>query len=690
MKKMFLWIFCLLLCYPLSGLTEHTNQTLFFEEDDVLTCVAAFQNDLYLLTYEGIFQYDLQSGIPSLVTNEVTGDYHDEHCADQICATDSGLYAIQYASQTALQILDEAGCVSIKKLVQFNTEEEISILGAAMTHQNLCLLERGNTGTQLRWLNLTTDAKHQQKLDDAVCMAAYGDSVAYGTKTIKRGVTEHSIAILDLVSGEGKTLFTTSLPVHSLCSMESDLYFASGNKIYRLKQGEQEPSEMAMIPSGDIVACAAFGDQVAVVIDNSLAIRSMNQAAQQTVLTIFQPTGRSADYQAFLSAHPEIELSFVGSAAAEDSFIQDMLTRKKTTDIYQLTDISILRSISQKGIGQDLAISPVITSVVQDMYPAFADIFSADGYIWAVPSTCYLTVPGYNQDFFEQFELPVPTTIMELLELAEKWLWDYANDHPEARFDPFSNGLTLDAILRQYEVEKEIAGQILSFSDEDLADIISKYQTLERLYQQSTRSYRTEISAFNTLDLPHNAQYQPLLLPIQKDAQAVISNAYLEIEFYVVNPYSEHMDEAIAFLESVCASWDGPTQTLLLRSCDQPIESPTYQSDSMELSEKIQEVEKMLQTAEGETHEILQAELASLRQEMEILQINRWIVTETEIAFYKEIVHNIVLKMDDPLNELEEQIMASYQQMQNGRINAAEFLRALDTKVQMVLLEMGD
>lgn len=689
MKKLFLWICCLLLCWPLGSFAESINQTLFFEENNVLTSIATFQDDLYLLTYEGIFQYDMQSGIPALVTDEVTGDYRDESCADWLCATESGLYAIQCANRTVLQILDETGYVNIETLVQFESDEETFILAAAMTRRYLCLLEQGDAGILLNWLDLTTNAWYQQKVDGAFCITPYGDSIAYAAKTTKRGITEYSVTTIDLASGETTNLFAPSISVDSLCGMENGLYFVNKNRVYRWRQGDQEPAEMASIPSGDVVACTVFSTQIAVVVDNSLAIRSIDHTAQQTTLTIYQPSGRSSDYQEFLSTHPDIELNFVGSTNAEAQFVQDVLTQSETTDIYQLTDISILRSISEKRIGQNLSVSPIIVAAVQDMYSAFADVFSADGCIWAVPSVCYLAVLGYDKNFFEQFDLPIPTTVMELLELTEQWLLNYANDYPEAQFDPFSNGLTLDAILRQYEVEKEITGQALSFSDEYLASIISKYQEMERLYWQNPRSYQVEISAFNTLDLPHSAQYQPLILPIQREAQAVISNAYLEVEFYVVNPYSEHMDEAIAFLESTCTSWDAPTQALLLQSCDNPIESPTYQSDYAMLTEKINEVEEKLQISNAEKNDVLRAELEGFQQEMELLQINRWMVTEEEIAFYKKMTNYMVFKTDDPLDELDEQLLSSYQQLQKGRISATDFLRTLDDKVRMVLLEMG-
>lgn len=690
MKKLCLWACCILLCLPTNGFAEIANQTQFFDEENVLTSIAVFRDNLYLLTYEGIFNYDIQTGTTSLVTDYVTGDYRNRNCVDWLCATDNGLYAIQYANETVLQILDEMGKLNIQTLVQFESDEVSFILDVVMTQRYFCLLEQCNEGIQLSWVDLTTNAWCRQKVDGAYCIATYEDRIAYVAKSIKQGVTEYSIVAIDLVSMEATNLFTSSTSVNGLCSMKNDLYYISKNKLYRWNQDDREELEITSIPSGDVVACEIIAEHVAVVVDNSLAIRSITNADQQITLTIYQSSGRSSDYQIFLSSYPDIELSFIGSTNAEEQFIQDALTKTSTTDIYQMTDLSILHSISEKKMGKDLSSSPAIKTAVQNMYPAFADVFSANGCIWAVPSTCYLTVLGYNKEFFEKFDLPIPTTVMELLDLTEQWLLYYAADYPEIRFDPFSSGLTLDAILRQYEVEKGISGQALTFSDEYLASIITKYLELEKLHLLTVQPYHVEMSAFNTIDLPHSAQYQPLILPIQKDAMAVISNAYMEVEYYVVNPYSEHISEAVAFLESVCASWDITTSVLLLQKYDKAIESPTYKTDYVELTEKRETIEKMLQTSTLIENDTLQSELLRIQHEIELLQLNRWIVTEEEITFYKRISDCMQFKTDDPLDELDGQLTPLFTQLWEGRISVDGFLRTLDAKVQMVLLELGD
>lgn len=676
MNKLCVCLFCFLLCFPLGSLAE--NQTLFFPEDNVLTSLATFQDELYLLTYEGVFRYDGGSAASFLVTDAISSDYRETQYADWLCATSSGLYAFQCADCALLKIMDATDFVSVQLVMQLEQNEESFVLGIAMTEQFLCLLEQTNTGVQLNMIDLATNICSVKKLDGAFAITAYGVDIVYAAKNTKRGVISYTIAAVDLVTGDVKELCALSQSIDGLFASGSDLYIISKNKLYQWQADTQSLAEKANLPSGDVVACTAFAGQVAVVVDNSLTIRNPNHATAQTTLRIAQATGRSADYQEFLSMHPEIELDFIVSADAQEQFIQDVLTQTSTTDLYLLTDISILDAISDKKMAKNLGVSSIIASAVQDMYPAFANVFSADGSIWAVPFTCYLAVPGYRETFFSQFDLPIPTTMMELLDVTEQWLTDYADKYPEAQFDPFSNGLTLAAILRQYEVEKENNGEPLTFLDDNLANIISKYQRIEKQFQQRSQYNQIETSAFSMIDLPHSSQYKPLILPIQKEAQAVISNAYLEVTFYVVNPYSEHVDESIAFLESICTSWDDTTKAVLLRSCGQAIEYPDYQSEYASLTAQMQNIE----TKNGS--------IEYWQQKLEILELNRWIVTEEEITFYKAMTDHMVFKTDDPLITMDDQLLSSYRQLQEGKINITTFLQTLDAKVQMFLLEIDN
>lgn len=693
MKKFFLLplLVCLLLLTA-AAQADTLDKTLFFDEDNIIISLASFHDELYLLTYEGIFQYDVQSGQPIFITDEVVGYYAAENCMDRLCATTDGLYAIRYDDQYMLRILDQDAALDLKSGIGYEKDDDAYILSCALTQHYFCLLEQIGIDIQLKWIERETGQQNQMKLSGGFCLYPYqNDSLLYATKKSNRGNTEYTVESIDLLSGNTTCLLKPDIPFQSLCSDQKDnIYLIGNNKVFHWNVNERELQEAVNIISGDIVESAAFANHmIAVIIDNSLAVRSTENNEDRTSLVLYEPAGRSANYQEYLEHHPEIELRFTGNStvSAEEQFVQDMLTQTDTTDIYLLSDISALSSIAKKRMAVDLSLSSSIKQLVRDMYPAFAQIFCTDDHIWAMPSEIYIAVPGYNEDFFDLYGLPVPTSVMEMLELTEKWLYDFADEHPEACFDPFTNGLTLNTILRQYEIEKKLSSQSLSFEDGHLSKVISKYQTVCELYEETVSVHGAEFYAFNLLDLPHSAQYKPLLLSVQDGCDPVISNAYLEMKYLVINPYSNHIDEAMEFVESICAAWDATTKALLLQTYNHAIESPDYQRQRTTLSEKIQSIEMELQTSSIDDRDELKSKLASLKKELDIVQQNQWVITEKEIGFYQELTSHMFFQTNDPLDLLGEQILHYYAQLQSGKIDVIDFLRTIDNRIKMVLME---
>lgn len=356
-------------------------------------------------------------------------------------------------------------------------------------------------------------------------------------------------------------------------------------------------------------------------------------------------------------------------------------------DVYRLTGLSLLSSIAEKKMARDLSDSPVITDLVGDMYPAFSSLYRKNGFIYAVPLEVYLSVPAYRPSFFQRFKLPVPTTWTELLELTERWLDEFADEYPDARFFPFDCGLTLDALLRQYEIETRLSGKETVFADKQLAAMVSKYLALEQRFEQNPPPRDAKDFAFNLVDLPHSSMYTPLLLSVHSAAQPVLSSAYLEQAYLVMNPYGKHAAEAMVFAESVCSSLEENMLPLLLQSRAHAVEYPGYQRENDALTEKLKAAEETVQSAAEDEREQAQERLDELKQELEILHQNRWQVTEEEMALYKTLTDRMLFNTDDPLDTLADQLAAPLRQLRSGKMTVLDFLGMLDNKVKMVVRE---
>lgn len=687
MKKIFL---TLLLFVFVLGITcaDAANQTIFFDEEDPVLSIAAYDEHLYLLTYSGVLAYDIGSGTTSLVTDEFSGDYADAHVVDRLCATNNGLYGIRYDDCTVWRILNgdtlDGSCEQLSE-----ETDDAFIVESVLTTDDACFLTKEGSGTYLQIIDRATKQRRTINLKNAFCMAAYGqNAIVYAAQSSSADGISYTIGVVDLVSGEVSVVAQLSGDVNitNLCRNADGTIFAiARGTVYQLDEARAALTEVASIASGDVVDSAMLGtDTIAVIVDNSLSIRAIGGEAQSRQLTIDQPTGRSDDYKTFLSAHPEINLKFVGNEnmSAEEQFVQDMATHSASTDVYVMSDLSVLSSIAGKGMAADLSESSDIAQLANDMYPAFQDLFLANGRIIAIPTEIYLAVPAYNEEFFTRFGFTVPTTAMKLLDLTETWYTDYAAEYPEVSFDPFSNGFTLTAILKQYEIECRMASNPLSFDDDELAQLVEKYWSVYVLYTTNYSTGSAELYAFNTLDLPHSARYAPLLLSVKDGFEPVISNAYLEMTYMVVNPYSEHIADALLLAESLCNAWDDTTRVLLLSSSNQAIEWSDYTEEKNKLLDEIAQLNESNGSADSKRD--------TLQTELDILEQNRWVVTETEVQTYQSLTSRMQFLTDDPLDAVSEQYAQYYAQLSAGKLTAREFLRALNDRVQMVLMEQAE
>lgn len=690
MKRILMLLGALILACSIAS-AEASNQTIFFEEDDPTLSIVVYNKQLYLLTYNGVWLYDAANGTTSLLTDAVNGEYGSECCVDRLLGTQDGLYGIRYEDMTLWRILNgtelEVSCEPLAEEV----DEDFFVMDSVLTSDFACLLIQEGSGTVLRIIHRASRQQRTLDVKGAFALAAYGqDAVVYAAKSSNAEGISYTIGKVDLASGDIAVLakLDDQVSITNLCCDEAGtIYAIASGVVYRLEEAQAALTEVASIASGDVVDSAMLNtDTVAVIVDNSLSVRSIGSDVQAHPLTVYQPTGRSDDYKAFLSEHPEINLRFVGNenVFAEEQFVQDMATHSASTDVYVMTDLSLLSSVASKAMAADLSPSADIAALVQDMYPAFQQLFAPHGQIVALPITIYIAVSAYNEEFFTRFDFAVPTTAMELLNLAETWFTDYAADYPEVVFDPFTNGFTLMAILKQYEIECAIASKPLSFDDRDLAQLVEKYMSVYALYQASRTNGSAEMYAFNTLDLPHSARYAPLLLSVKKGFEPVISNAYLEMTYMVVNPYSEHFADALLLAESLCTAWEDVTRVLLLTSSNQAIEWADYGEEKSKLLEEMAQL-----NASKASDDTAQGRLDTLQAELDILEQNRWVVTDAEVQVYESLTPNMQFLTDDPLDAVSEQYMQYHAQLSAGKITAGEFLRALNDRVQMVLKEQA-
>ena len=155
-----------------------------------------------------------------------------------------------------------------------------------------------------------------------------------------------------------------------------------------------------------------------------------------------------------------------------------------------------------------------------------------------------------------------------------------------------------------------------------------------------------------------------------------------------VNPYSEHPDLALSYVEYVWENMDVLRKMIFCRSLNEPVVNSAYEEDLAYLEAMIPEYEAALEGASGpEEKAVLTQELQNLQDELADYRENgRWYASEESIAAYREKEEQLRPAAPDFWSaDEEDQAVLQYL---DGMISADLFARQLQAALRMHQMEL--
>lgn len=180
--------------------------------------------------------------------------------------------------------------------------------------------------------------------------------------------------------------------------------------------------------------------------------------------------------------------------------------------------------------------------------------------------------------------------------------------------------------------------------------------------------------------------YDALPLAIGEGAQPQ-TLASLLVAF--VNPYSEHPEEATAFLETLVEEMDGVLKIEISPQNNAPLPKPHYQQELAAYDEQIAMLQKRLETADAQERPALEARIAQYGEQREQYALYDGLAGQRgKHRRYRAVAESIVLMRNIGLGSGNEE--AYYTQMQqylDGASTAGEFAAGMDRQLQMMMKE---
>ena len=525
------------------------------------------------------------------------------------------------------------------------------------------------------------------------------------------------LCALDLESEEVEALCEMPMDGYSAPSMlyydaQADLlYYVSNGELWRMPLTDPAAAEsvadMPLSYSGQTQPVLTE-DGYFIAADYETVVRRNTDPSQraQTRIVVQDAYADAVDraYYAFTGANPDVE---VVKKTSDEDLIQAMMSQSASMDIYVL-DMSgaEFATLLDRGYAVELGGSEKIASLVEQMYPAIAEAASRDGMVYALPLEMYnYSMMGYDMEAFRRLGLSeedVPTTWDELLDLLIA-LPDYmANDEDVSMFEPYvtqedARSTLFSMILDNYLLYIDQPDQEFTLDTPLLRGLLEKLEMVDfealGLISQDEAGTSFAWSAepgdfmFATtvnLDVRRYAfdNFTPMLLGFEEGVPGMMS---VQVNAALVNPFSQNVETAIAFLETVADNLDEIFRIQTMPSENTPVRSPYYEENMESYEEQLAYLRESLESAEDEeTRAALEQNIAEMEGYMqEYEEEDSWEVAAASIDHYRGYAENMVV----PSNMDDAEFYELRMQYVDGLIGMDEMISKIDQRLTMMRME---
>ncbi|NLB90308.1 MAG: extracellular solute-binding protein [Clostridiales bacterium] len=470
-----LGIFCLFSSQALGAPGEVNLFSLDNGEVQVES-VTALGEELYFLTYQGLYSWNKTMEEPQLISKEVSPnvDYDpfleltEEEMTAQYAKTiqhiftnDGELFGLNKEQGIWYKIVKEQEEWKLEKALELDwdlaqyeedyggeTYKQPIWITMGFVQENKLFLYgemhmEESSGIKLIAFDLETGKGEELPAEDIVSIASYASGKIFAIQFDYQKAYEEALrsqtaveatpvmGTIDLVTHAFEPL--DPLPLQNMSGLvynkdDESVYIAGGGKAWQWKQGEGF-KEVNYIPVHSPWQCQPgflLPGQLYVAVSENYKtyVRSIDPALKaQGFITIRGAYGNDNEIQIFQKLRPEVPLTFdeeYGVAAQDIG--QKLIMGDDTVDLYKLSTSAYgYQFLKNKGYVEGLSQSSILTAAVEPMYPAIKDVIQKNGELVAFPVELRIQAMGYIPQVFEILNLEVPKTWKELMEVFAWW-----------------------------------------------------------------------------------------------------------------------------------------------------------------------------------------------------------------------------------------------------------------------------
>ena len=439
-----------------------------------------------------------------------------------------------------------------------------------------------------------------------------------------------------------------------------------------------------------------------------LCFASFSHALGEIELSLGGSDKNSAEYKAFVNAHPEIVVhTETNIYLSTNEIINAFLTGEFPFDTFVMTSSSFdIQQLMAKGYCAPLTGSSVLHAEMEQMYTPIQQLVSQGGAIYGAPFFCYVGYYTYRPDAWEAAGLTaedVPTSFEEFLDFLEKWVARIRENSEDEisvsnLFDSEQYGehsyisYLVDRLISNYIMQCNYADEPLRFDTPMFRELLARCQSIGADLYKYEPEQKGNYGLFEDLYGMRELKY---LVPLRLTTeQPILIKASLYTAF--LNARSQHQSLATEYLEN-CVTCMEPQDAAYLYRDAQPVEDSEYKRAMDAVQTEIDRLAKRLEAEELEPSErnLLQDQLAQKKLTWEEMAVSeaRYLISENDLQLYRTYGENLYFQppsIFDPSTENGKNMKQLRDRFCTGGMPAQQFISELDRLAWMLEMEAGE
>lgn len=378
---------------------------------------------------------------------------------------------------------------------------------------------------------------------------------------------------------------------------------------------------------------------------------------------------------------------------------QQLVARNGSCDIFLVsTEEDGLQRMVQKGFYVPLDDVPGLAAFAEMLYPAWRqEVTTAEGALAALPIAVGGTMSvACNPEVWEGAELgEKPATYAALMESIVRWEDEGLLDDVSLfgyRRNSFS--CLTELLLRANIAHYASLGETPVYDNETLLGLLKQLEEMRKLLSEydSKRIRGDALLNMNFSAAPEirymTSGQTTLYLGFADGEDMVVPRTLYAL---VINPYSEHIEEAEDFLATAAEVMEDTTRFALQQLGWDCVELDGYEQSRTDYQKQLAEYQAMLEEFQSEGNmeaaDVFQREVESLQSHLRRLEEMHYDITPEAAAGYLRSMEHTAINRASGYALIERNASTAISSFVEGKTGAEELVRRLDEVVRMWLME---